>query len=83
MQHDKIARRWVTSCAGSFEGPDHTACLRAAYASAGLSDHMALSDFADALARMGHVPVCVRDGLYRLILPDAKSPGVRPRTYAE
>lgn len=81
MNNDKVVRRWVTACPGSFDGADHTSCLRAAYASAGVSESMALSGFATALARMGHVPKEVRPGLYRLILPDAKSVGVRPRVY--
>ena len=83
MNNDKIVRKWLTACPGSFEGPDHTTALRAAYASAGVSGTMALSAFADALARMGYTPVCVRTEpmLCRLILPDAKSVGVRPRVY--
>lgn len=81
MNNDKIIRRWVTACPGSFEGPDHTAVLRDAYAAAGVSASMALSEFAAALDRMGHKPREVRPGLWRLILPDARSPGVRPRVY--
>jgi len=82
MQNDGLVRRWVSqSLPGPFNGTDHDECWRKAYQASQLSSAMALSYFADAMKRMGFAPKEVRPGLFRLSLPDRRSPGVRAKEY--
>lgn len=82
MRDDQLVRRWITEALpGHFDADTPQAAVTAAFEKSGLSEHMTLATFRGALHLAGYQPVCVRTEpmLYRLILPDGKSPGVRAR----
>lgn len=77
---DSRVRRWVTNnLPGPFSGESPMDVLRKAYKAGGFEAHMSVGEFRDALERMGHTVRCVRDGDYRLTLPDGQSVGVEAR----
>lgn len=67
---DSYVRSWIMTLPGYFEGPTPDAAIRKAHFASGLSGQMAVAVFAECLARMGHTPICVRNGCYRLRLPE-------------
>lgn len=86
MTDYQLVRQWLTEqLPGHFDGQSTQTCYIAAHKASGLT--MALNVFRDALWSAGFKPVCVRTGntdrpnLYRLNLPDAKSPGVKAKPY--
>ena len=84
MRDDLRVRKWITErLPGHFDSDSPQDCYRAAFDASGLADDMTLAAFRGALHLAGYQPVCVRTSpmLYRLSLPDGRSPGVKARAY--
>ncbi len=77
-EHARLVRAFIHSLPGHFDSDTPQGAVAAAFNASELADRMTLAEFRGELHLVGHTPVCVRDGHYRLRLPE-RGPGVTSR----